>query len=192
MPQVALKICVATFTAVTLAAMARPAEAQPFAPAADALLSFQLQMMDKTIDRSRLARLVLNYCNEVLKVLPRNTPQEDNWVEGEINSLNWDRIMRASKSIERARQSLVFSFQDCASHTAKITKLISPQPATEAVLWTRLAMVFSDSDEKYAVRIGLVRNDEKGGLIDPHRFESLSLIRHQSLIAVIESLGQKP
>ena len=196
MPQAALKVCVATFTAVALTMVARPVHAQSSAPA-KALLSFdEYEGINRTksIDRSRLARLILDYCNDMLKVVPRNTPREEDWINEEYKSGNLDRFMRAMQSIEGARQSLVFSFQKCASHSANLTKLVSAQPTTEAVLWTRLAVTFSEGllVGDLAVRVGLARYDEKSGWIDPHGFRSVpQMITTNSHRAVIESLGHK-
>jgi hypothetical protein len=169
--------------------VAQPAEPQSRTPAADALLN---HADTQNINRPALAKLIANYCNEVLRVLPRNTPREDSWVDEETGSGIWDRIARAAQSVELARKSLVYSYSECALHSAKLTNLASPQPAAEAVLWTRLAMTFSNSVDEYAQRLGLLKYDDKSGWIDPHLFKSLPLlIAFKSHIAVIESLGQK-
>lgn len=165
------------------------AEAQSLNPAAAALLNSENQ----NFDRPKLARLVLNYCTEVLGVLPRNTPREDSWVDEEMKSGNADRMARAVQSIEQARHSLLFSFAACVSNSDKLVKLTSAQRITEAVLWIRLSMAFpSDVADENGQRLGLVRYDEKSGWIDPHGFKSVPLIIvFKSHIAAIESLGHK-
>ena len=188
-----MKICMAIFSVVMLVIPARPCDAQSYRPAAQSLSDFG-SVEFRNIDRAGLAKRVLNYCKEVLEVLPRNTPREESWVDDEFKSGNWDRMARAGQSVEFARSALVTLFNDCTSHSSKLINLASPQPATEAVLWTRLAMAFSTtSANDLAERLGLTKYDEKNGWIDPHALKSLPLmIRMKSHIAVIESLGQKP
>src|SRR5215203_903967 len=85
-----MKNCIAIFWVVMsmLAISARPADAQSYTPAAQSLSDFQ-PVEFKNLDRAGLAKRVLNYCNEVLQVLPRNTPREDSWVNDEMKSGNW-------------------------------------------------------------------------------------------------------
>jgi hypothetical protein len=160
-------------------------------PAATALFSFITRSNIQNVDRRELAQFVSNYCTEVLQAIPRNTPREDDWVDGELRSGNWDRQVRAVQSVENTRKSLVSVFTQCTSES---TKLIRPsQPTVEAVLWTRLAMTFSNSSVvANAERLGLVKADDKGGWIDPNLLKFLPIsISFQAHVAVIESLGHK-
>jgi hypothetical protein len=87
---------------------------------------------------------------------------------------------------------MVSTFRDCVDYSSSIMK--RPQPIAEAVLWTRLAMLFSTSDimSRDAGRLALTTYDEKNGWVDPYGFKTLpSAIRFQTQIATIESLGQK-
>ena len=183
-----MKVVVAALMAGAMLLSCGLAEAQTLTPAASALLNSS----QTNINRPVLAKQILTYCNEVLGLLPRNTPREDSWVDDEFKSGNMERIGRVIQSVEAARAQLVSSFNDCKSHSTKLTSLASPQPAAEAVLWTRLAMVFGTLESQWAERLGLVKHDEKSGWIDPNGFKSAPLlITFRSHVAVIECLGQK-
>jgi hypothetical protein len=184
-----LRICVLAIALLT--SVTHPAGAQSSnTPAATALFD-HIRSKIEDIDRRNLARLVSNYCTEVLQALPRNSPREDDWVDGELSSGNWDRMVRAMQWVENTRKSLVSVFTDCISES---TKLIRPsQPTAEAVLWTRVATTFSNSSivEK-AERLGLVKFDEKTGWVDPNLLKVVPIsILFNAHLAVIESLGHK-
>src|SRR4051812_30606537 len=110
-----MKIPIFVLATVLLATPA--AHAQPdYAPASTALMNYAAF---QNLDRRTLARLIANYCTEVLKILPRNTPREDDWVEEEMRSDNWDRMARAAESVERIRKSIVSSFTECSSSSTQ-------------------------------------------------------------------------
>src|SRR5262245_41611607 len=187
-----MKLAVVFLVASLLLGLPQPASAQyDHPPAAAALLTAVSDSIDNNLDRPRLARLILDYCTDVLRALPRNSPREDTWVNEEAQSGNWDRMKRAIESVEMARQIVVNSFTACAAHSSSLTKMTSPRPSTEAVLWARLARAFLNERRETYERLALVKY-ETNAWIDPYHLMVLpSAVTDVSLTAVIESLGQK-
>jgi len=175
------------YPVLILTLVAQPVGAQDFTQTASALL----RATDEE-PRATYAKTLLNYCNEMLRIVPRNSPRETEWIQGEIKSGNRERIFRAMQSVEYSRDFLVDTFTACVAHSDKLATQPGLQPAAEAVLWARLAITFDYSDQihEYASRLGLVKLDDIR--TDIHALKHLHLVRYYSLVAVIKSLGQKP
>jgi hypothetical protein len=183
------------FATVVLIAAFSAAEAQSnFSPSTAALWNYYTDHVGRPQDRRQLAKLIFAYCDDVLRTLPRNKPSEDSWVEEETKSGVSERMDRVVGSVEVARKFLVDAFSECVSESDKLTKLVTTQPASEAVLWTRLAMVFSSPSEigAYAERLSLTKFEEKKGWIDPNGFKATPLvIQIHAHYAAIETLGHR-
>jgi hypothetical protein len=187
----------------------QPASAQPrpiesygpleLIPVAEELNKFRLEAIRQTrLDRSGLARRLFSYCDAVSKAIPENTPDENRWYEqantrGDAYSSDFAVVMRYFESKQYARGSLAFTFGECTRYSQKLVRLVSAHPL-EPVLWTHLAMLFSDMKdyEQYARRVQLQKKyDAKHDIwSDPYGIGFLpSEVRRYLHIAIIESLG---
>jgi hypothetical protein len=129
--------------------------------------------------RASLATALHRYCESVMAQVPRNTPDEDKWVDGEfadinatpmpppsLNSKQYDermskrtsRLIRVMSSVENARKELRAVLGDCSTLTNKLIELKSGAPSTEALLWAQLARNFYAEDEIWDVAeiVGIV------------------------------------
>lgn len=132
--------------------------------------------------RASLAVALHRYCESVLIQVPRNTPQEDRWVDEEFQALGdlasanladprtdwrtseersqrweerWNRVM---SSAENARKSLRKAFSDCSSIAKNLMEGKQASLAAEALLWVRLSRLFSGEDELWRLAdiVGLI------------------------------------
>jgi hypothetical protein len=129
--------------------------------------------------RASLATALHRYCESVMAQVPRNTPDEDKWVDGEFadidatpmppppsNSKEFDermskrtsRLIRVMSSVENARKELRAVLGDCSTLTNKLIELKSGAPSTEALLWAQLARYFYAEDDIWNVAeiVGIV------------------------------------
>jgi hypothetical protein len=132
--------------------------------------------------RASLAAALHRYCESVLIQVPRNTPQEDRWVDEEFQELEklasenlastpsdwrtfeqrsqrWEqRSNRVVSSAEYARKGLRKVFSDCSSIAKNLMEPKQASPATEALLWVRLSRLFSGEDELWRLAgiVGLI------------------------------------
>jgi hypothetical protein len=140
---------------------------------------FQKGVTDSTDDprwRSSLAIALHRYCESVLAQVPRNTPEEDRWVDDEYqdikassaNKLDPDhplsfeqRISRIQNSVEAARKALRHLFSECSTISNKLLETKQASRRTEALLWVRLSRLFSfqQEPERLAEIIGLLRKN---------------------------------
>jgi hypothetical protein len=128
--------------------------------------------LDSTNDpkwRASLAAALRQYCESILVQVPRNTPQEDRWVDDELNDIkpganDWDqRVARVEYSLENARKQLRHVLSECSSIAGKLIGLETRSPAAEALLWVRLEGFFSVEELIWRwaeiVRLGVSQND---------------------------------
>jgi hypothetical protein len=92
--------------------------------------------------RASLATALHQYCESVLVQVPRNTPEEDRWLEDETRDLrpnsiydpdhplSWEqRFDRIRNSVEFARNGLRHIFSECSSISNELT---TARPASRA------------------------------------------------------------
>jgi hypothetical protein len=164
----------AAFTAAILA----PAKAQTVSgstPEALALTKLLMARSKSPVDttndprwRASLADALHQYCESVLVQVPRNTPQEDQWIDSEyhdihilsekigpdLNLKRWEekmrrfgeRLARVENSVEDARKSLRGVLSECSSLTKNLIERKQGSPAAEALLWVRLSVFFDGED----------------------------------------------
>ena len=150
----------------------------PEALALEKVLNARVRDSDATNDpkwRASLADALHRYCESILVQVPRNTPQEDQWVESELHDLSlsttkatserfnqeaerWsERMKRVENSAEYARQGMRHGLSECSSITDSLMEPKQPS-AAEALRWVRLSRMFSIEDEAWRLAkiIGLV------------------------------------
>jgi hypothetical protein len=172
-------------------------------PEAKALQEILAAKRDPTNDpkwRLSLADALRRYCESILVQVPRNTPQEDQWVNGELQdaaqlwkriepTLNWERWSQDVRRIETrqnkvisstafARQSMRNVLTECSAIAKTLIEAKEMQPITEALEWTRLSRIFRAEDEIWRVAdiVGLVSQS------DCRKLQSLS----PSSISIVE------
>jgi hypothetical protein len=103
-----------------------------------------------------LAGALHQYCESVLMQVPRNTPQQDRWVDSEFEwhviegasalderyQQQMERIKRVENPVEYARKHLRGLLSRCSSLTKNLIELNQTTPTAEALLWIRLSNVF--------------------------------------------------
>ena len=93
--------------------------------------------------RREMAEATRAHCRDLSTKLPRNTP-EDDWVSGEMNSLDAARMTRVQDSVEFSRWSLTRFVSECVKVSNELLKkdLLSIK---EAVLWIKLVRELNGS-----------------------------------------------
>lgn len=71
--------------------------------------------------RKALTLAIKNYCNEIDRIYPRNTPQEDQWLDNEIAG-EAERLMRAASSAEYGRRLARNFTAGCVKMTGNIER----------------------------------------------------------------------
>jgi hypothetical protein len=118
--------------------------------------------------RLSLAAALHRYCESILVQVPRNTPQEDRWVDDEYRDLlegaraavpgREQRLARIDNSVENARKWLRTVLSECSAKAKNLMEPKQASAATEALLWVRLSRFFSGADTlwRYFEIVGLV------------------------------------
>ena len=196
-------ILIWSLTAALAAATHAKAQTTALTPASFALqkVLFEKKVNDSANDprwRASLADALHRYCESVLVQVPRNTPQEDAWVDGEWHDLtkleHWtakrfdeqmrreqmrrsgERAAKVENSVEYARQVLRRVLSECSSITKSLMELNRASPAAEALLWVRLSIYF-EGDKM------LWRPAEMTGLVSPNYCSFLTRKTIAELIA---------
>jgi hypothetical protein len=133
------------------------------ADSARAVVALTRPREPSTAWRRSMAKAMLTYCNDVSQRLPRNTPKESEWVQGELNAPpDQNRLLRVTESVEFARYTLVEAFKDCVEYTRKLASGSATSPVAEAALWARLARAFNDDAgiQRAAVKAGVVSESD--------------------------------
>lgn len=135
------------------------------------------------------ARTLLNYCNEMLRVIPSNTPQEAAWIETELRTTDSAKINRAVHSAEYARRFLVEMFTDCKNLTTKLMDGFPPN-RLHAIRWTQLALTFHITEDAkiHAARLGLFQGDKN----DIYAFDMLRTVRRAANLSAMTVLEKLP
>jgi hypothetical protein len=143
---------------------------------------------DRTV-REQLANALSVYCGDVQQAIPKNTPDEDDWVADELKSSDPQRLDRVLSSVEYSRWTLRRSFADCSQHAAgTVRALKSGDRAAEAVQWSEFALSFNYAEEwrAHASRVGLVRGKD-----DSYAFELMPGLRRGLIEASVAALSEK-
>jgi TPR repeat protein len=139
-------------------------------PEASALSEKMLHAADDPVWRASFAAALHRYCESVLAHVPRNTPQEDRWVDDEWRALldknidgdSWEqRMARVENSVENARKSMISSLSECSSMAKQLNGPKARSAAAEALLWVNLSRIFWSGPLiwRYADNVGLVSQD---------------------------------
>jgi hypothetical protein len=139
-----------------------------------------------------LARAVSNYCNELLSVIPSNSPSEDAWIRKEMATTDLGKIRRAEASAEYARFFLVEMFTDCRMVTSKLIEYGSTPHRVAAIHWAQLALTFQNTEDAkiHAARLGLFRAGKAEN--DIYAFDLIHNMRRASNLSVITILEKLP
>jgi hypothetical protein len=130
-----------------------------------------LRATDSTNDpawRASLADALHRWCESVLMQVPRNTPEQDRWVDSEQDKITqeikapeqgrWSEqhSKRLENSVEYARKILRPVLSGCLSLTKELIDLKQASPVAEALLWLRLSMLSKEVVLRPAEIVGLV------------------------------------
>ena len=185
----------ALFTVATLAA-----PANDLTPEAEALRQKQITLWAKDHEwqtslagaewRTSLAGALQRYCESVLVQVPRNTPQEDRWVDQENRRVQSElkeppslvtappnerlasseqrmasaeqRMATIMASPENARKTLIAFFSNCSALAKKLNGPGAKSSAATVLLWLKLSDLFSFDDMIWhpADIVGLVSQND--------------------------------
>lgn len=111
-----LKTLVAVAFCVALQPVSASAKARP---AASALLTSALDRKAMATEggRSALVSATANYCNDLDKAFPRNSPSEDAWLDREF-AAGTERLFRAINSAEYSRRQAAEFVSSCLAASA--------------------------------------------------------------------------
>jgi hypothetical protein len=110
-------------------AATQPAPTENLTLAADSLLATLAGPAEREQARPLLHRMLWNYCDEMLRVIPRNSPRDNDWVQGEIDSADFARVNRITATVEYSRYNLTKVFTNCKDLTSKLIYPSSPSAA---------------------------------------------------------------
>jgi hypothetical protein len=151
----------------------------PYSQEAEALRKV---LVGKTVNdddpkwRASLATALHGYCESVLVQVPRNTPEEDRWLNDETQDLrpaftydpdhplSWEkRFERLQNSVESARDGLRRVFSECSSLSGALKGTRQASRASEALLWVRLSALWRAPEEivRLAEIVGLMSKDAR-------------------------------
>jgi len=165
----------ALLTVDTLAAPADNLTPEAKTPEATALFKVINAKPNDQKWRTAFASALQRYCESVLAQVPRNTPQEDRWLDEQNRLLSSEakeppslatatpeerlassaqRLTRSDQrmsaimaSPENARKTLVAFFSNCSSLAKKLNEPGAKSSAATILLWVRLSGSFSWGDE---------------------------------------------
>lgn len=111
------------------------------------------------LGRKALITAVGGYCTEIANVFPRNSPDEDRWLDGEVRGegSRSERILRSAELGRRKASNLVAS---CATWLAEINK--NPESIRSFIGLSYTFLIFSDDSDYFAKQNGL--NADRLGL----------------------------
>ncbi len=144
--------------------------------------------------RVRIAEAIQSYWNDFDTKLPRLSPSETDWLTGELNSQNSDRISRAMQSREYALWVLELTVDGCLE---AIQQVIGAQQTeelreTEMYHWTAIVDCYiqsSDDTARHLRGAGLIDSVEK---TEGFTYDGLildSLIKYVLPSAMAETMG---
>jgi hypothetical protein len=116
--QSAVRAAIAILT-ITFAAVPVAGDTPQQSPIVSRLISASLpkSQFAKSQDRSALVQAVVDYCSEVGKVYPRNSPAEDEWLNAELLA-GGSRTERALASAELGRRKAANFVTECHGFTS--------------------------------------------------------------------------
>jgi hypothetical protein len=159
------------------------ATADPSAPYSRLLAAF-ISNADGPKWRADYAVSLNGFCAHVGSKVPRNTPEEDSWVQREtLDAMSAppnvfvERMDRVLNSKENARSVVRTMLTECVSLTDKISEGVN-DPKPESALWAELAWRLSASEElkSAAIILGLY-----SPTYDPDGLSSFQTI-HQTIL----------
>ena len=107
------KALVAVALCISLQSVSALAKARP---SASALLTLALNQKSLTAanNRSALVAAAADYCNDLDRIFPRNSPTEDAWLDREF-AAGTERLLRATNSAEFSRRQAAIFISSCLS-----------------------------------------------------------------------------
>jgi hypothetical protein len=130
---------------ISVALLSGPALSQQI-PQADAILFEAADVLHSVAvtakprqERLRAANLVSRYCNTKLRLIPKLSPREEDWLRGELRG-GMDRQIRAKLSREGKLFDANAKFMQCVNISDAIRAATATD--TERVLWAQLVTLF--------------------------------------------------
>jgi hypothetical protein len=155
------------------------ATADPSAPYSQLLRAF-ISNADGPKWRADYAIALNGFCIHVVSKVPRNTPEEDSWVQQEtLDAMNAppkvfvERLDRVLNSKENARSVVRTMLAECVSLTNKISEGVNGAKR-ESALWAELAWRLSASEDLKSAAIIL-------GLYSPPTYDPDGLSAFQTI-----------
>lgn len=178
---------IVTAAFLVLLAVIATAQAQQQSDLTTPLVRAFLSKEPDIVWRKNLALAFLNNCSELSSKVARNSPREGDWLSGELNSNDANRMFRVMETIEFSRWTMALHVEECIRLTRELSAKDLPR-TREAILWARLVRQLNDNEGivKHGKRLGLIQDAS----VDPFALFWLGAIRlsilERALIPLLE------
>jgi len=121
-------------------------------------------------DRITLARSALKYWESFDSRIPRNSPEDQKWLEGELSVTDMTRINRAVASPQYARMQLTTLSTTCVDLFQNLPNTIGKNRLNEAYFWLKIVQCYAHPDAtlNYLRTAGISDGQEDGEVSTIH------------------------
>jgi len=125
-------------------------------------------------ERLGLAEAALAYWRDFDSRVPRNTPAEAEWLKGELNTSDSNRITRAINSPAYGLHSLVGFTENCVGIFERLVGTVGRNKTVELYLWLKATQCYSDRDIPFYLRTTKLSDGKDDGAF---KMETFSMMR---------------
>lgn len=169
--------CMRTYMIATLMLIAGVVTAHASTSSLDKQVIQAIQLSNFTFtadDRIKLARSALSYWKSFDSRIPRNSPVDQKWLEGELSVSDMTRINQAVASPQYARMQLTTLSTTCVDLFQNLPKTIGKNRINEAYFWLKVVQCYAHPDATLSyLRMAGISNGEEDGEVSTTHFRIL-------------------
>lgn len=125
-------------------------------------------------DRRKLALSALNYWKSFDSRIPRNSPEDQKWLEEELSVTDMNRINQAVASPQYARMQLTTLSTTCVDLFQNLPNTIGKNQLNEAYFWLKIVQCYAHPNATLNyLRTARVSNGQEDGEISITHFRML-------------------
>nr|WP_113464965.1 hypothetical protein [Brucella intermedia] len=125
-------------------------------------------------DRIKLARSALTYWKNFDSRIPRNSPEDQKWLEEELSVTDMNRINQAVASPQYARMQLTTLSTTCVDLFQSLPNTIGKNELNEAYFWLKIVQCYAHPDATLNfLRTARLSNGQEDGEISITHFRIL-------------------
>ena len=140
-------------------------------------------------ERKRFAKELASYWESFSNRIPRLSPSEQKWLDGEIASGSDERITSAMSRREFAISQIVQTATNCTEAYRDLENDIGINAKREALRWARTLSCYEEDLRTYLLNAGLIKRGEDSG---PIKLPMFSLWPRTITGAVLGSVLDEP